>query len=221
MQKNILLKIQSNKIINDYLSDADPIMADIIHKCTSVSSNLETNYFEKLCKIIIGQQLSNKVANIICNRFVILCDFEVTPKKIDLISEQELRNVGISFSKISYLKNLSQDILKYKILLDDFSCLTNDEIIKILTSVKGIGQWSAEMFLIFSLGRMDVFSYKDGGLKRMIETFYDLPSNSIQKNIEDISNKWIPYRTIASLYLWDLINKDLIKEVQFYVNKNG
>ena len=126
------------------------------------------------------------------------------------LEDEKLREIGVSYSKIGYLKNLSSAVLNNEICLDNLEGIENEEIVKNLTKVKGIGQWTAEMFLIFCLGRRDVFSLGDGGLQRSIKWLYRLDEVPKRKQLMQISEKWKPYRTFASLYLWEAINKNLI-----------
>ncbi len=123
-----------------------------------------------------------------------------------------LHNIGISKSKTSYIKNLSFQILNKTIDLDALIKTENaDEIFKNLISIKGIGPWTAEMFLIFSLGRLNILSYKDIGLKRAIKWLYKLDNYPNDEFLEYLSNKWSPYQTVASFYLWEVINQGFIK----------
>ena len=137
-------------------------------------------------------------------------DGEPSPQKLISLEDEKLREIGVSYSKIGYLKNLSSAVLNNEICLDNLEGIENEEIVKNLTKVKGIGQWTAEMFLIFCLGRRDVFSLGDGGLQRSIKWLYRLDEVPKRKQLMQISEKWKPYRTFASLYLWEAINKNLI-----------
>jgi DNA-3-methyladenine glycosylase II len=137
-------------------------------------------------------------------------DGEPSPQKLISLEDEKLREIGVSYSKIGYLKNLSSAVLNNEICLDNLEGIENEEIVKNLTKVKGIGQWTAEMFLIFCLGRRDVFSLGDGGLQRSIKWLYRLDEVPKRKQLMQISEKWKPYRTFASLYLWEVINKNLI-----------
>jgi len=201
--------LNTNNSINEYLINVDKVFIEIIGMCKSVNIKLADNYFVSLVEHIVGQQLSNKVTDVICGRLHTLCNRKVEPKIILDISEHELRNIGVSYSKIGYLKNLSSAIESKKIVLENINNLDNKDIITILTSVKGIGQWTAEMFLIFALGREDVFSLNDTGLQKAILNSYKIDGKLTKQRLIQISEKWQPYRTYASLYLWDLLNKGI------------
>lgn len=196
--------------INNELILLDPVLKKIINACGPLEVELSTDYFSFLSRSIIGQQLSNKVAFVIWNRLLSLMDGEPSPKKLISLEDEKLREIGVSYSKIGYLKNLSSAVLNNEICLDNLDGIENEEIVKNLTKVKGIGQWTAEMFLIFCLGRRDVFSLGDGGLQRSIKWLYRLDEVPKRKQLMQISEKWKPYRTFASLYLWEAINKNLI-----------
>ena len=196
--------------INNELILLDPVLKKIINACGPLEVELSTDYFSFLSRSIIGQQLSNKVAFVIWNRLLSLIDGEPSPQKLISLEDEKLREIGVSYSKIGYLKNLSSAVLNNEICLDNLEGIENEEIVKNLTKVKGIGQWTAEMFLIFCLGRRDVFSLGDGGLQRSIKWLYRLDEVPKRKQLMQISEKWKPYRTFASLYLWEAINKNLI-----------
>ncbi|MEK4254342.1 DNA-3-methyladenine glycosylase family protein [Ureibacillus sp. FSL K6-2830] len=196
--------------INNELILLDPVLKKIINACGPLEVELSTDYFSFLSRSIIGQQLSNKVAFVIWNRLLSLMDGEPSPQKLISLEDEKLREIGVSYSKIGYLKNLSSAVLNNEICLDNLEGIENEEIVKNLTKVKGIGQWTAEMFLIFCLGRRDVFSLGDGGLQRSIKWLYRLDEVPKRKQLMQISEKWKPYRTFASLYLWEAINKNLI-----------
>ena len=160
--------------INNELILLDPVLKKIINACGPLEVELSTDYFSFLSRSIIGQQLSNKVAFVIWNRLLSLMDGEPSPQKLISLEDEKLREIGVSYSKIGYLKNLSSAVLNNEICLDNLEGIENEEIVKNLTKVKGIGQWTAEMFLIFCLGRRDVFSLGDGGLQRSIKWLYRL-----------------------------------------------
>lgn len=193
--------------INNELILLDPVLKKIINACGPLEVELSTDYFSFLSRSIIGQQLSNKVAFVIWNRLLSLMDGEPSPQKLISLEDEKLREIGVSYSKIGYLKNLSSAVLNNEICLDNLEGIENEEIVKNLTKVKGIGQWTAEMFLIFCLGRRDVFSLGDGGLQRSIKWLYRLDEVPKRKQLMQISEKWKPYRTFASLYLWEAITK--------------
>ena len=141
------------------LSHKDPVLAKIIKQVTLSPSTPHESYFIDLVESIISQQLSIKAADTIWKRVqALLPDQRVTPEGILALSDDTIRAAGISYSKIKYIKDLADKTLASGILFEQFETMTDEEIITELTKVKGIGRWTAEMFLIFAMGRPDVFS---------------------------------------------------------------
>ncbi|TLS37030.1 DNA-3-methyladenine glycosylase family protein [Pseudalkalibacillus caeni] len=195
-----------NKALHS-LSEADPEMKKLISLMGDIPLAIGNNHFESLVKSCIGQQLSLKAARTIYNRFQELLD-EVTPEAVLTLSDDTLRSVGISKQKASYIKDLSSKVLSEEVLLNTLEDLENEEVIKTLTSVKGIGQWTAEMFLIFSLGRTDVMSLGDVGLQRGCRWLYQVGKEEDGKEmLKRLSSNWDPHYTVASLYLWEAVNR--------------
>lgn len=163
-----------------------------------------------IASAIVGQQLSNRVAEVLWSRLVALTEESVGPDMILSLGDEELRQIGISYSKIKYLKALAMAVNNKTLELDQLHLFDNDEIIRQLTMVKGIGPWTAEMFLIFSMGRTDVFSIGDGGLQRAVKWLYQLDEIPGRDEMLRISSQWKPYRTIAALYLWRALDEKII-----------
>lgn len=187
----------------EYLQKADPILAPIIKLVGRLSWDSETDYFRSLIESIIGQQLSTKAAETIISRFnVLFKTHPYFPKDILKLDTEAIRGVGISYNKVSYIQDLSQRTLDKRLDLTNLSVLDDAEVMKQLTEVKGIDPWTAEMFMMFALGRDDVFSFGDQGLKNAIKKLYKLKSYPTQRQVLKISTKWKPYRTWACRYLW-------------------
>ncbi len=164
-------------------------------------------YFHKLCQDIISQQLSIKVADVIIQRFeTLLGSSSPTPEMILEIPDQKLRDVGMSWAKIKYVKDLALKTSQKELPFKRFPDLENEAVIAELVKVKGIGRWTAEMFLIFTLGREDVFSHGDLGLRNALTKLYKLEHITDKKafaaKAEEITQKWAPYRSYGSLALW-------------------
>ncbi|CQR45867.1 DNA-3-methyladenine glycosylase 2 [Paraliobacillus sp. PM-2] len=191
-----------------YLCERDPNLCKLIKVVGDLSITLKQNYFEALVKQVIGQQLSIKAARTIFGRVKTLCE-TIEPKTLESINDEQLRACGVSYKKIAYIRDLSRQILEGKIDLYSLVNQTSETIIKELTNIKGIGRWTVEMFLIFSLGKENVFSYGDIGLKRAINWLYQ-----DSKNIDKMVEKWAPYKTVASLYLWEIVNRNYINEFE-------
>ncbi len=196
-----------------YLKKADPIIAKVIGRIKLGKITQTTNRFQKLVRSIIGQQLSVKAAATIYNRFVTLfpkikTGTFPTPQEVLKMPEAKLRSAGLSFQKISYIKDLALKIKGLEIDLENIHKLGDEEAIEALIKIKGIGRWTAEMFLIFSLSRPDVFSYGDLGLRNAIKNLYGLRKHPSPRKAREISDKWKPYRSLASRYLWASLDNE-------------
>ncbi|OGH10507.1 MAG: hypothetical protein A2857_04390 [Candidatus Levybacteria bacterium RIFCSPHIGHO2_01_FULL_36_15] len=186
-----------------HFQKVDPILFRAAKKTGPVELQNSSDYFIKLCKSIINQQLSNKVGDIIFERFKNLFPKqEIMPYYLLKIKDKSIRNIGISFPKIKYLKDLAQKIVNKEIILEDLQKEKEEIIIESLIKVKGIGRWTAEMFLMFCLGRKDIFSPGDLGLRNAVQKLYELKDKPSDKLLMEISQKWSPYRTYASMILW-------------------
>lgn len=171
---------------------------------------IRENRFEALVRSIIGQQISISSARTIYTKMQVLCG-KVRPESLYGVSSEELRKAGVSKPKISFIKDLSEKVLSGEMDLYSLDDYSSDEIISILTKVKGIGTWTAQMFLIFSLGRLDIVALGDAGLQRACKWLYYDEGNKDAINIlADKAIHWRPYGTVASLYLWEAINKGYV-----------
>jgi len=184
-----------------YLSGKDKKLAKIIKQHELSPLELHEDYFRELTESIIGQQLSVKAADTILKRFYLLITGPITPEKVIRLNDEKIRKAGISYQKISYIKDLAKKFQDGEIEFKKFSKLTDEEIIEELVRVRGIGRWTAEMFLIFGLGRPDVFSFGDLGLRRAIEKVHGIKELG-ETDAMKISETWKPYRSVASRYLW-------------------
>jgi DNA-3-methyladenine glycosylase II len=169
------------------------------------------HYFESLVISIISQQLSIYAANKIIERFKNYFANKIIPQSILNTETEELRNLGISYSKIKYIKDLSSKIENKEISFSRISIKSDGEIIELLTKVKGIGIWTAQMFLIFTLGRGNVLPTGDLGIKKAIQKLYLLKELPSENKIEAISrkNNWEPFNSIASWYLWKILDEKI------------
>ena len=180
----------------------DPVMRDLIGQYASPRlTRNNSGIFLDLVETIINQQLSGKAADAILERFKKIFNGRIKPDYVLEISDQKLREAGLSFPKIRYIKGLCEKIVNQELDIYGLSKLSDEEVIKKLTSIKGIGPWSAEMMLIFSLKRPDVFSVGDLGLCKAVSKLYRVDRKDKNK-IEKISRAWIPYRSTACWYLW-------------------
>jgi len=193
-----------------HLKKADPILykAALVHiddlhgryaKKRRYSGN---QLFAALAASITGQQLSTKAADTIWARLEAACQGEVTPDSIHKLRVPTMRKAGLSAAKVKTLKELSLVVRTNALTLTSLRRVPEEDAITKLSSVWGIGRWTAEMFLMFALEREDVFSPGDLGLRRSIESLYGLPKDVPLKDLEAIALKWSPYRTFASRALW-------------------
>lgn len=165
-----------------------------------------SEYFYRLCRTIIFQQLSGKAGSTIFSRFEKLVSGKLTPTSVLALPTETIRAAGVSGQKTSYLQSLAEAVDKNRLILEDLPQKSNQEVIGDLVQVKGIGTWTAEMFCMFSLGREDVFSYKDLGLRKGIQIVYGLKKLPSEKYMEKLSKRWNPYQTYAAVLLWDAVD---------------
>jgi DNA-3-methyladenine glycosylase II len=188
------------------LSAADDDMAALIAEVGEVFLDIDGDDFLALARAIVDQQLSSTAAAAIWKRFESLCGGRVTPAAILCHDEDQLRSVGLSYAKARSLRDLAQRTSDGSVDFEHLADLDDEEIIQILTRIRGIGRWTAQMFLIFSLGRPDVFATADGGLRRAVAQLKNLPADAPPELFEALAEDWAPYRTAASLYLWKALN---------------
>jgi DNA-3-methyladenine glycosylase II len=192
-----------------YLSKADPQLAVVIKTVGKYSIKIRTNAFQSLVESIIYQQLAGSVANIIYTRFIKHYN-NVLPKPMQIISTSDIElksKIGLSSNKVQYLKDLSTKVEEGKIKLELLSTMSDEEVIAELTLVKGIGRWTAEMFLIFCLGRPDILPLTDLGIRKAVHKLYSLPVLPKPAELLAISQPWRPHRTVATWYLWKSLSK--------------
>lgn len=188
--------------IKKHFESVDPTLFSVIDHIEPFELVKYKDYFTCICREIIGQQLSGAVADTIYNRFLKLFSRTVTPENVLSLSDEKIRKIGTSWSKVAYLKDLAQKIRSGELNLKTIATRSDDEVIRELSKVKGIGPWTAEMFLMFTLGREDVFSYGDLGLRRAMQKLYKFKKEPTIKQMEKIVIKWKPYRTYAARILW-------------------
>jgi len=169
-----------------------------------IKKDTPKNYFYRLCREIIGQQLSDKSSEAILSRFNNLFSRK-RPRPEDVISlpHETLRATGMSHAKARYVRNLAEAIVSKDLHIDLLDSMTDKEVVTELTKVKGIGPWTSEMFLMFVLGREDIFSYGDLGLRKGMKKIYGFKKDPTKKQIEKIVSRWSPYKTYASRILWN------------------
>ena len=185
----------------------DPLLTDIIDIVGDYTLKKRNHHFSVLVESIISQQLATGAAEAIFKRFKSLYPKFPTASEILSTKKSKLRLVGLSGMKIEYLKDLSRHVEQGRLDMRSLAKKSDEDVIASLTQVKGIGRWTAEMFLIFSLGRQDVFPVDDLGLRKGVQKAFSLPDIPKPKEVEKIGQRWKPYRTIVTWYLWKSLQK--------------
>ena len=186
-----------------YLRRKDPTMNKIIKLVGNYTIKKRNDPFLSLVEAIIYQQLTGKAAESIYRKFLKYCgNSNPDPDKILATSDEAMKSFGLSCRKVEYIKMLSESIKNKSLDIDLFPKMLDEEIVEQLTKMKGIGRWTSEMFLIFCLGRTDVFPVKDLGLRKAIQKWYFNSESVSDMQIKELSLKWKPYRSIATWYLW-------------------
>ena len=166
--------------------------------------SLGQNYFWSLCRSIIYQQLSGKVAKTIADRFIALYKNKKYPNPREVLNTdlKILRGIGLSAAKASYIHNIAKTFLYDVIQFENFSHMSDDEIKDPLIKIKGVGPWTVEMFLIFTLNRPDIFPATDLGIQKGYQRYYKLKTLPKPNDMINRAEHWRPYRSVVTLYLW-------------------
>jgi DNA-3-methyladenine glycosylase II len=198
----------SLKLAEKTLKKADPALGAFIDRIGPCKLSIhvdtdESRLFKGLAKAIVSQQLSGKAAATIFSRVEALGG-HTFPSAGALASatDETLRGVGLSRSKASYVRDLAQRVHSRRIDLTSLAALEDEHVIESLVGIKGIGRWTAQMFLIFHLGRLDVFAPNDLGLQKGIQRLLSIRSLPSLARMEKVAKTWRPYRSVASWYLW-------------------
>ena len=184
----------------------DPVLRAIIrkHGACGIKAGREADIFCGLVEAIVSQQLSTKAAATIYGRLRALMPASgpPTPEAILPLSDEALRGVGLSRQKVSYVRDLSQKVVDGSLRTDVIAGLSDEDVIVELTKIKGIGRWTAEMILIFRLARPDILPVDDLGIVKAVQKAYGLRRTPDAKRLQKIGERWRPYRSVASWYLW-------------------
>jgi len=187
----------------DHVSKADARIRVIVKKRGPIDFQIDGDPFQSLVEAIISQQLNGPVAKTIFDRLKALVNSEpISAETLGQVSVSRMRKAGVSPQKIRYLKDLTSRILKGRLNLHDLKLMPDEEIIRQLDEVKGIGPWTAHMFLLFTLGRTDVLPVGDLGIQKSIQKVYSLRKLPNAERIGQIAESWHPYCSVASIYLW-------------------
>lgn len=192
----------------EYIShlSKDKKLAKLIKGSEPLQLKSHKNICLRLCASIMSQQLSTKVAKVIYNRFLELYSGkEPTPQQIAATPFEKLRTIGLSNAKTQYVLNVAQFAIENKLTDQKLRKMGDEEITELLIQIKGVGRWTAEMLLMFTLGREDLFSVDDYGIQSAMKKIYNLDDGNkkeFRQKLLNISKKWSPYRTYACLHLW-------------------
>jgi DNA-3-methyladenine glycosylase II len=190
------------------LRKLDPELVPLLDAFQIEDLTPETDYYRSLTRAIIYQQLSGKAAKTISDRFIALYHGKNYPSPEDVLktNHEILRSVGLSNAKAKYIKNISRAFLDGSIDYKNLRNLSNDAIMEKLVAIKGVGPWTAQMFLMFTLNRLDVFPSGDLGVQKGFQQYFKLKKLPTPKTMTQRAEKWIPFRTVASLYFWKVVD---------------
>lgn len=191
-----------------HLRKSDPVLAEIIGRVGEYRLQFREPNFETLVRSIVYQQLSGRVASVILGRLVAAVGGEVTPANILKLRPARMRKLGLSGQKTAYIRDLARHTRDGAIIFEELLELPDAEVIERLTKVKGIGVWTVHMFLMFALRRTDVLPTGDLGIRNAIRKAYNLAEMPAPKDVEAIAERWRPYCTVASWYLWRSLEGD-------------
>lgn len=188
-----------------HLKRSDPVLARVLdrHGPHRFELRSDGSHFDAIARAIVSQQLSVKAAATIHGRFRELYEAAGgAPALVARIPEKTLRGAGLSWQKIAYIKDLARHVASGELDLDRIDGMSDDDLIARLTAVKGVGVWTAQMFLMFRLGRPDVLPTLDLGIRKAIQRAYGLRKLPSARQMEKLGRAWAPYRTVACRYLW-------------------
>jgi DNA-3-methyladenine glycosylase II len=185
-----------------HLRRQDPVLAGIIDRVGDYRIEFREPDFETLVKSITFQQLSGRVASVIFARLAAATGGRLTPESILKLRPARMRSLGLSTQKTAYIRDLARHTRDGRIRFEELACLTDDEVIALLTQVKGVGTWTVHMFLIFALRRLDILPTGDLGIRNAIRKAYGMAELPMPSEMETMALRWRPYCTVASWYLW-------------------
>ena len=188
------------------LSKRDPVLKKIFNKFNKGFLTSRGDPFFSICRTIVGQQISTKAADSIWLKFEKKCKNKIIPQNVLKLSSASLRNAGLSRQKISYLKNIAKSFKNKSFNIKDLKKMDDTTAINYITKLKGLGIWSAQMFLMFNLNRPDIFPTKDIGLLRAISKNYKTPYPPSNRYLNKISKRHLGYRTVFTWYMWRSID---------------
>jgi DNA-3-methyladenine glycosylase II len=185
-----------------HLKQRDPILAEIIDRVGEYRIQFRDPVFETLVRSIVCQQLSGRVASVIYGRLHQAVAGQMTPESILKLRPARMRKLGLSTQKTAYIRDLARHTRDGAVVFEELPALSDGDVIERLTMVKGIGVWTAHMFLMFALQRTDILPTGDLGIRTAMRKAYGLPEMPQPSDMEQIATRWRPYCSVASWYLW-------------------
>jgi len=193
------------KAVN-HLKNSDPVLAAIIERVGPCRMDYDVPEFENLARSIVYQQLNGRAAATIFSRLEALAGQPLTPKGILGVTEAQMRAVGLSKQKLSYIRDLAAKTANGTIKFARLSEMSDEEVVEHLTQIKGIGTWTAHMFLMFALRRPDILPTGDYAIQVAFKKHYKKRKLPKPKDMEKIAKAWAPYRSVACWYLWQSLD---------------
>lgn len=215
MTNTIMLSADSKSIV--YLCKKDKRLAKVINTIGPITYTIHDDGYAFLVHEIIEQMLSIKAGAKIYKRLEDLCEGNVTPQNISMLSDEQIKSIGTSNSKVSFIRSLTNSVISKQIQLDELTSLSDIDVLKKLTALRGIGNWTAKMYLIFVLDRQDILPYEDVAFLQAFEWLYKNQDRS-KDNVEKKCKKWSPYSSVAARYLYRALDTGLTKE-EFHLFK--
>ena len=194
-----------------HLITHDKLLAQVIENVGTITYTLADDPYVFLVEHIVGQMLSNKVASIICNRLYDACGGTISPEAIENLSNEELLSIGISRPKTQYIRHLTEVVSNHEFDFEELQELPDEDVISKLITLRGVGKWTAKMYLIFYLNREDVLPFEDGAFLQAYKWLYNT-DNTSGTSIEEKCLSWKPFSSIAARFLYKALDKGLTKK---------
>ena len=204
------MQFKINKTIIEHLINKDERFNRLVNDLGAIELSESNDVFQSLVKSVIFQQLNGKAARTIYHRFLGLYQTIPSPKDVLSTESKILRDVGLSNRKCEYVRGISLFFYNNPLTTNDFRKLDESEVASILLKIRGIGQWTVDMFLIFTLNHLDVLPMSDLGIKKGCAKLCKLNSLPSDGFLLEQAKKWIPYRSVAALYLWKIVDEDFM-----------
>jgi DNA-3-methyladenine glycosylase II len=214
LSKTITLNSQSDSV--QYLCKKDKRLAKLIEMVGSITYTVHDDPYEFLIHEIIEQMLSKKAGNKIFSRLVTLCNGKVTPHAISNLTDEEIKSIGTANSKVTFIRSVTNAVLSNELNFESLESMSDEDVFSTLTSIKGIGKWTANMYLIFVLNRPNILPTSDAAFQQTFEWLYKMERS--EANIRAKCKKWSPYSSTASRYLYRALDLGLTKN-EFHLKK--